>query len=171
MKYGIAIFPSKKLQDLANSYRKRYDPNYALIPPHITLKDAFTSDLEGEAITEKIQAVAEKYEPFTMKVIKVSSFQPVNNTIYFKIDSNPVLEGLNKDLTDIFPNEEPKYSFVPHITIGQNLSHAEHSDVFGQLRMLGIDHEEEVDRFHLLYQLENGSWTVYETFRLGKEQQ
>jgi len=35
--------------------------------------------------------------------------------------------------------------------------------------MTKIDHEEMVDRFHLLYQLENGSWTVYETFRLGKE--
>ncbi|MFP3325996.1 hypothetical protein R0K05_23370, partial [Planococcus sp. SIMBA_160] len=26
MKYGVVIFPSKKLQDIANSYRKRYDP-------------------------------------------------------------------------------------------------------------------------------------------------
>lgn len=35
MKYGIAIFPGKDLQDLANSLRKRYDPKYALIP-HIS---------------------------------------------------------------------------------------------------------------------------------------
>lgn len=44
MKVGVAIFPSKKLQDIANSYRKRYDSQYALIPPHITLKAAFQSD-------------------------------------------------------------------------------------------------------------------------------
>ena len=30
MKYGIVAFPSKKVQDFANSYRKRYDPHYAL---------------------------------------------------------------------------------------------------------------------------------------------
>ena len=41
MKYGIVLFPSKKLQDIANSYRKRYDPNYALIPPHLTLRTPF----------------------------------------------------------------------------------------------------------------------------------
>ncbi len=35
--------------------------------------------------------------------------------------------------------------------------------------MLEVDHTEMVDRFHLLYQLENGSWTVYETFLLGEE--
>ena len=38
MKFGVVIFPSKKLQDLANSYRKRYDPHYSLITPHLTLK-------------------------------------------------------------------------------------------------------------------------------------
>ncbi|CRH79619.1 Uncharacterised protein [Chlamydia trachomatis] len=35
--------------------------------------------------------------------------------------------------------------------------------------MLDISHEEEVKRVHLLYQLEDGAWTVYETFRLGAE--
>ena len=39
MKFGVVIFPSKKLQDLANSYRKRYDPHYSLITPHLTLKE------------------------------------------------------------------------------------------------------------------------------------
>ncbi len=39
MKFGVVIFPSKKLQDLANSYRKRYDSHYALIPPHLNVKE------------------------------------------------------------------------------------------------------------------------------------
>ncbi len=38
MKYGIVAFPSKQLQDFANSYRKRYDSHYTKITPHITLK-------------------------------------------------------------------------------------------------------------------------------------
>jgi 2'-5' RNA ligase len=38
------------------------------------------------------------------------------------------------------------------------------------LKMQNVYFEEMIDRFHLLYQLENGSWTVYETFRVGKEQ-
>ncbi|EPR29472.1 2'-5' RNA ligase [Geobacillus sp. WSUCF1] len=46
MKYGIVIFPPKRIQDFANSYRKRYDSHYALIPPHITLKYPFEADEE-----------------------------------------------------------------------------------------------------------------------------
>lgn len=171
MKYGIVIFPSKKLQDLANSYRKRYDPHYALIPPHLTLKAAFETDMDVDTITEKLVEIAKKYEPFTLNIRKVSSFQPLNNTIYFKAEKDPVLEGLYENLYDALPGQRPEHPFVPHITIGQKLSNDEHSDVYGQLRMLGLEHEEIVDRFHLVYQLENGSWTVYETFRLGKDPQ
>ena len=44
MKFGIVAFPSKKIQDLANTYRKRYDSHYSKVTPHITLKEAFEVD-------------------------------------------------------------------------------------------------------------------------------
>ncbi|HEY4553395.1 MAG TPA: YjcG family protein [Bacillaceae bacterium] len=171
MKYGIVIFPKKTLQDLANSYRKRYDPHYALIPPHLTLKAGFEFDGDVETITDKLEMIAEKYEPFSLKLHKVSSFQPINNTIHFKAEKTEELEGLHRDLHEELPGEAPEHPFVPHVTIAQKISNDEHSDLFGKLRMLGVEHEETVDRFHLLYQLDNGSWTVYETFRLGKDPQ
>ncbi|MBU5211716.1 YjcG family protein [Heyndrickxia oleronia] len=170
MKYGIVMFPSKQLQDLANSYRKRYDPHYALIPPHLTLKHIFeSSNDEIKDITEKLTKLTKQFKPMKVNITKVSSFQPVNNTIYFKVEPTQELEQLHKTLYAELPGGEPEYAFVPHITIGQKLSNDEHSDVYGQLRMLGINHEEIIDRIHLLYQLENGSWTVYETYRLGEE--
>ncbi|PLR78789.1 hypothetical protein CU633_03065 [Bacillus sp. V3-13] len=170
MKFGIVIFPTKKLQDFANSYRKRYDAHYALIPPHLTLRSAF--EATEEQITElakKLEDIAGKYEPFRLKVYRVSSFHPVNNVIYLKVEPTEELKGLHNDFLKSFDDGQPEYAFVPHITIGQNLSDAEHSDVYGSLKMLKVEHEETVDRFHLLYQLENGQWTVYETFRLGKD--
>src|SRR5690606_1839696 len=169
MKYGIVVFPSKTLQDLANSYRKRYDPHYALIPPHLTLQEAFETDIDADKLTNIISEIAKKYEPFQLEVHKVSSFQPINNTIYFKVKMNDVLQNLHEDFQQQLPCEESKHPFVQHVTIAQKLSSDEHSDVYGSLRMLGVEHSEVVDRFHLVYQLENGSWTVYETFRLGKD--
>jgi 2'-5' RNA ligase len=170
MKYGVVVFPSKSLQDLANSYRKRYDPHYSLIPPHMTLKNPFeATESEIQPFTEKLRALAKNYEPFKLQTTKISSFKPVNNVIYFKVSPTSELDGLYNEINQSFSEQNLEYSFVPHITIGQELSDDEHSDVYGSLRMLKAEHEETVDRFHLLYQLENGSWTVYETFRLGKE--
>ena len=170
MKMGIVIFPSKKLQDLANSYRKRYDPKYALIPPHLTLKPAFESSEEDLVkISHELDTIAKKHKPFTLKTVKISSFHPINNVIYFKIEPTPELEALYNEINSnpLFGNP-PEYSFVPHITIGQDLSNGEHADVYSQLRLLSIEHSETIDRFHLLYQLDDGVWTVYESFLLGK---
>ena len=171
MKYGIAIFPTKKLQDLANSYRKRYDTKYAFIPPHITLKQAFEAeDSEIGAIAEQIRDITLKHRPFLLQVTKAKSFQPVSNTIYFKVEPSEELISLHEAFQGgVFPEEENATAFVPHITIAQELSDNEHSDVLGQLTMLDVSHEEEAKRIHLLYQLEDGAWTVYETFRLGAE--
>lgn len=171
MKYGVVIFPSKSLQDKANSYRKRYDSHYALIPPHLTLKSSFVAtDTEARELAGKLQTISEKHNPFTLKTIKISSFYPANNVIYLKVEPSSFLEKLHQEINgELKIDDSNGYAFVPHITIGQDLSDDEHSDVYGSLRMINMEHEETVDRFHLLYQLENGQWTVYETFRLGKE--
>jgi len=168
--YGIAIFPSKPIQDEANSYRKRYDPKYDLIPPHITVKESFHIDeqkLDGMVIT--LKEIANEIEPFTIHIEKVSSFAPVTNTIYLKVEPNQALNDLYESMHEgVFP-DTAEHNFVPHITIGQNLSDGEYSDVRGTLQLKNVELEDEIDRFQLLYQLENGSWTVYESFVFGKE--
>lgn len=169
MKYGIVLFPSKKLQDIANSYRKRYDPNYALIPPHITLKPAFEASTEViHALVPKLKATAKKLNPVTINITKYSSFAPVNNVIYMKIEPTKELNHLYEAIHNDSLDAEPENPFVPHVTVAQKISEDEHSDVLGSLKMTDAAHEETIDRFHLLYQLENGSWTVYDTFILGE---
>ncbi|WP_078430429.1 YjcG family protein [Alkalihalobacterium alkalinitrilicum] len=170
MKYGIAIFPSKALQDEANSYRKRYDSHYSLIPPHITLKNPF--EIEGEKlqlITNYIRTVTTSISPFTIHIYKIDSFYPNTNKIFFKIRSNSSLEKLHQLLHQDILHEEQSQKYTPHVTIGQDLTNQEHFDVLGQLKMYTVNYEETIDRIQLLYQLENGSWSVHETFHLGKD--
>jgi 2'-5' RNA ligase len=169
MRFGVVIFPSKEIQDFANSYRKRYDSNYALIPPHLTINSSFEATGVGiQDIAKRIQEIAKDFQPVSLRISKFSSFAPVNNVIYLKVEPSEELEKLHNDLKLNFTSDQ-EYSFVPHITIAQNLSDDEHSDVYESLRMNKVSFEESADRMHLLYQLENGSWTVYETFRFGKE--
>ena len=170
MKYGIAIFPSKPIQDEANAYRKRYDPKYELVPPHITLKESFLADEETiQELIIELKQMANKVDPFTINITKVSSFAPVTNTLYFKVEHTEQLTYLVDEMHDGKFPKEMEHAFVPHITIAQGLSDGEYSDVRGTLEMKNVEFEDIVDRFQLLYQLENGSWTVYETFVFGKE--
>jgi len=169
MKFGVVLFPSKKLQDVANSYRKRYDSHYSLIPPHLTLKEVFeATEDQIDEIAANLRKIAEETNPFTLNVTKVSSFSPANNVIYLKVEQNQELTSLYNKLHEGNLEQPTEYSFIPHITIGQRLSDDEHLDVYSQLKLVDVAHEETVDRFHLMYQLENETWTVFETFRLGK---
>jgi len=172
MKYGIALFPSKRIQDFANSYRKRYDSHYALIPPHLTLKEPFEADdKQIQEMVKELHKIAAETDVIPLKVTKFSSFYPASNVIYLKVEPNETLQRLHEQLHSGIFAGNPEDVFVPHITIGRDLPNAEYADVYGQLRMQHVHFEETVDRFHLLYQLENGSWTVYETFHLGGKEQ
>lgn len=170
MKYGIAIFPSKEIQDEANAYRKRYDPKYTLIPPHITLKPSFRMDNHTrDDIVNRLKEIANKFEPFPIKITKIRSFKPVTYTIFLKVEPCKELTLLNDKLhTDPFTDDR-EHPFIPHITIGQNLPEDEFSDVNESLRMKDVFLQDTVDRFQLCYELENGSWSVYETFIFGQE--
>jgi 2'-5' RNA ligase len=171
MKIGIVAFPSKHLQDLANNYRKRYDPHYAQITPHMTLKDAFdVEESQVKEIAATLQQISDQFGPLNINASRVSSFYPITNTIYFRIEPTEQLAAVQKKLQEAIPYGEPKYVFVPHITIAQKLSDSEHDDIFGQLRMIGVDVEESIDRIHMLYQLEDGSWTTYDTFKLSGDE-
>src|SRR5699024_2014676 len=123
MNYEIAIFPSKSIQDDANSYRTRYDPHYSLIPPHLTVLITLQA-VENllEVITTELHVIAKDTKPFTIYMNNVSSFAPVANTIYFKVEQiQPLLELYDRTHEGIFPIEEG-HSFVPHITIAQGLT-------------------------------------------------
>src|SRR5690625_5449664 len=97
MNYGIAIFTNKHIVDEAHSLRKRYDPRYNLIPPHITLKSAFKADdnLRDEMIKE-LNKIAKETKPFTIHMNKVRTFAPVTNTIFFKVEPIPELTELHE---------------------------------------------------------------------------
>ncbi|CAM5190069.1 Putative phosphoesterase OS=Ureibacillus acetophenoni OX=614649 GN=SAMN05877842_101268 PE=3 SV=1 [Ureibacillus acetophenoni] len=167
MKIGIVAFPSKKLQDLANTYRKRYDSHYSKVTPHITLKEAFeVNEADISDVSQKIATIATKYEPLKIHASRISSFFPITNVIYFKIEPTEQLTNLHDELHSEINIGNPRHVFVPHITIAQDLTASEHDDIYGQLRMYGVDEHDTIDRIHMLYQLEDGSWTTYETYKL-----
>ncbi|GEK34300.1 2'-5' RNA ligase family protein [Kurthia sibirica] len=170
MKYGIVAFPSKEVQDFANSYRMRYDSHYAQLPPHITILGEVETDEAGlKAAADYLFNITKDAKAFSINIPKVGTFKPINNVIYLKVDADEELYNLNKALHDSDFGGSSQYQYVPHITLAQGITGDELDDIYGQLRMTKIDFTEVIDRIHILYQLENGSWTVYETYRLQEQ--
>ncbi len=166
MNIGVVLFPSKRVQDFANSYRKRYDSKYALITPHITLRERMEVDeTELDHIVTELNRIASETKPVNLHIQGARSFHPTNNVLFLKVMPTDELEQLHRALHTGPLAHNPKYDFLPHITIGQELSDVELFDVLERLKMEDIRFQEDVTKMALLYELENGAWSVYETFR------
>ncbi|WP_245600057.1 2'-5' RNA ligase family protein [Paenibacillus harenae] len=166
MLFGIAVFPEKHAQDLANSWRRRYDPHYTTIPAHMTVreKEDWTEEQLEETVAYLEQATA-SLSPFTVHFNRVSSFYPSNHVLYLALEDTTGMQELHKHIcSGPLTVEAPKHVYTPHLTIGRDMSADELHDLYGNLRMQAFDITSKIDRIHLLYQTDNGSWTAYQSF-------
>jgi 2'-5' RNA ligase len=168
MNCGISIFPSKEVQDFANSYRKRFDPKYNMIQPHLTLREKQQwSASELASATARLERVTQNLSPFDIHFDRFSSYYPTNNVIYMALSDNEFMNDCYHAIcSDELAEPRKDYHYHPHLTIGQQMGSDELHDVLASLRKVPIDLTSHVDRIHLLYQTENEAWTVYQTFLL-----
>ncbi|MBL7565604.1 YjcG family protein [Staphylococcus saccharolyticus] len=166
---GLALVPSKSFQDEVNAYRKRYDTHYAQIIPHITIKSQFEiDDNELESLKNDVKNRISDIKPVEVHATKASNFAPTTNVIYFKVAKTESLERL----FDQFNNDDffgiAGHTFVPHFTIAQGLTSQEFEDIYGQVKLAGVDHKETIGELSLLkYNDDEDKWLVIETFKLS----
>ncbi|MGO4543681.1 2'-5' RNA ligase family protein [Paenibacillus sp. 2TAB23] len=168
MLYGIVVFPEKHVQDYANSLRRRHDPHYSAIPAHLTVREAeeWTNEQLQLAVAH-LEQITSMLPSFSIHLNRVSTFYPVNHVLYLALQDTVSMQQLHEQLcSGPLAVETPTYVFTPHLTIGQELSADELHDLYGNLRMQEIDLSTTIDRIHLLYQTDNGSWTAYQSFLL-----
>src|SRR5699024_10890691 len=130
MKFGIALFPSKKLQDTVNQYRKRYDARYSYIATHITVKKTIEAkEHEKPKIEEFIKSVASKHQTTEIEIKKVSSFAPKKQVVYFKVEPNETLTSIHDAFNEGGFYGDASHPFVPHFTLAQEETAQKFEDV------------------------------------------
>lgn len=166
--YNVILFPSQSVQDEANSYRKRFDSHYALIPPHIKLIDSFHwNEDQLEQLIQSLDQISLDLSPAVVEIYKADSFTPLSHKIFFKVRQHATLDVLHQKINQlIYSNKDNSKSFIPHITIAQDLPEAEHDDLIGQLHMNPYTHLDETSEFHLVKQGKDEKWEIVKTFYL-----
>ncbi|EGL19814.1 MULTISPECIES: 2'-5' RNA ligase family protein [Paenibacillus] len=168
MMYGIAILPSAEIKEFANSYRKRFDPYYRVISPHITVreKEEWTEEQLQAAISH-LEDLSRTVSPFQLTFNRFSSYFPVNNVIYLALEQvEPVIDLHDNLCTGPLVDTEKAYNYHPHLTIGQKLGADELHDVLASVKNTPVDFSFNVDSIQLLGKQENGEWSVIRSFPL-----
>lgn len=166
---GLALIPSKSFQDEVNAYRKRYDKEYVRIQPHITIKSRFeVNDAEVDNVKAEIEKRVQGAQPAEVHATKASNFAPTTNVIYFKVEKTDALDDLFARFNGKDFYGEAEHPFIPHFTIAQGLTSQEFEDIYGQVRLAGVDHKETISQLSLLqFDEAADKWQVLENYPLG----
>ncbi|TDF96618.1 2'-5' RNA ligase family protein [Paenibacillus piri] len=161
MLYGIAVFPSKEIQDTANRLRQRYDPQFAFIDPHLTLRasEDWTDD-QLRDVHELLERTAAQCKPIRLHFNRFSTFFPVNNVIYLALSDPEPMQSLYKRICGggMLAEPDKPYAYTPHLTVAQNLGDDELHDLYGSLRLRDVDIACTVDKLELLRRSADGIW-------------
>lgn len=116
----IMIFPQFSNQAIINEIRKKYDPLYNLVRPHITLVFPFKSSMPNEILSQKLEECLKETASFSLVLQGISRHKDIYGNYIFlnvKKGSREIAEIHNSLYKDIF-GEDCCQPFVPHMTIG-----------------------------------------------------
>jgi 2'-5' RNA ligase len=137
---------------LINQFRKKYDPQYHLIEPHITLMFPLSDFFCESDLTHHVESVVENLEPFP---IHLQGLQRSTDNYLFLLltDGNADVINLHTafytGILAAYKSEDLPY--VPHLTLGSFSGNADtYSEVLEEAEQLGLDYHCKLDRIHML---------------------
>jgi 2'-5' RNA ligase len=125
---SIHIQPKFRDIELIENVRKKYDPLFHLIPPHITIIFPFKSNITTEELKTHVASKIANQRKFEISLKKAISFNAEDSNVYFKIDQGKeniltLHDLLYSDLLEQY-KDYSKY-YTPHLTIGNLSNHME----------------------------------------------
>ena len=119
----ILIFPKFDNEDIINDVRRRFDPSYKSIAPHITLVFPFESSISRQELSEHVSAALEGISCFDLKLHGIKRMDGENYYLMLGIrEGIEAVSELHERLyTGILSEFKPNWpgGFMPHMTIGK----------------------------------------------------
>jgi 2'-5' RNA ligase len=115
--YAVVYFPKNDLKQIQD-FRKKYDPQWEIIDPHITLVFPF-SDLPEEAIINHVENIVGTIKPFEIQLKGL--MKSFDHCLFLLVqEGKEHIMGLHDQLyKDSFTSYlRADIPFVPHMTIG-----------------------------------------------------
>eukprot|EP01130_Rhizamoeba_saxonica_P014683 TRINITY_DN6430_c0_g1_i1.p1 TRINITY_DN6430_c0_g1~~TRINITY_DN6430_c0_g1_i1.p1 ORF type:complete len:202 (-),score=25.30 TRINITY_DN6430_c0_g1_i1:24-629(-) len=127
--YLVILPPPEYWEPIVEIKKNHMNPRIKRAPyPHISLLAPFYRYRDFDSIIDRIHEVADRYQPFQMRLNDVKLFENHRNaTMYLhpETDDMNILTDLQKSLSDAFPevqqyldDENRQSNFKPHFGLG-----------------------------------------------------
>lgn len=122
---AIHIFPELDQVDLIQSIRKRYDPLYPCIPPHITLVFPFESEITNIELYRHVKQALTGFQPFAIRLEEISASHDHYLFLNVKQGNDQIIALHDRLYTGPLASYRSyKHTYLPHLTVGR--LHHEH---------------------------------------------
>ncbi|HKE05990.1 MAG TPA: 2'-5' RNA ligase family protein [Blastocatellia bacterium] len=151
MLYALVHYPAVDLR-LIDGLRSKYDPQFHLIAPHITIMFPAPDSIGEGGLMSHIESVLHGWESFP---IRLKGLQQSRDEYLFLL--------LNKGEADVIRLHDEIYTgllseyrdeaqpFIPHVTLGAfSGKNEEYSQALKEAEQLKIDYECMLNRLHLI---------------------
>ena len=151
MLYALVHYPAVELGPI-NRLRSKYDPQFRLIAPHITIMFPTPDSIGESSLVSHIESVLRCWESFP---IRLKGLQQSWDEYLFLL--------LNKGEGDVIRLHEEIYAglpseyrnevrpFIPHMTLGVFTGkNEEYAQALKEAERLNLDYECMLDRLHLI---------------------
>ncbi|WP_250160200.1 2'-5' RNA ligase family protein [Caloranaerobacter azorensis] len=120
MKRSIIIFPKFRNIEKIQEIRKKYDPLYNCIKPHITVVFPFESNIKTEELEKHVKQALKGIKPFKIRLKGITG--TIDNYLFLNVKegNDKIIEIHDKLYTGILEKFlYRKVTYIPHITVGK----------------------------------------------------
>ena len=114
------MFPIFKNQHLIEEVRKKFDPLYGLVPPHLTLVFPFASEIPTSKLEQHVKESLVGLCPFPIQLKGITATSDNHLFLNVKKGNDNIIElhdRLYSGLLSEFMNR--RYTYTPHLTVGR----------------------------------------------------
>lgn len=146
MKRSILLFPDFNNINIIESIRKKYDPLFKHIKPHITLVFPFDSDIPNEELKKHIENSLKEIEPFKIKLKGITGTLDNYLFLNIKVGNDKIIEIHDRLYTGILEKFHYKrITYIPHITVGNILDDKQFGKALNDVKDLNDEFETLID--------------------------
>lgn len=147
MSYAVVIYLTEypEIQML----RKKYDPTFDMIGPHITLVFPFP-DVQRDKIVEHVSSIAKISKPFDFRLHGLRKSN--DNWLFLTVDEGrDKIIKLHDKLYTSFLKKHLRAGFIPHVGIGKFDSNKKYRIAFDEAKNLNLDYRCKATCMHLIH--------------------
>ena len=151
MVYSLLHYPNIDTRGI-NELRRKYDPQFDLIQPHITLMFPVAEAIGEEEVVNHLQAVLSDRRPFDIHLQGI--IKSLDDYLFLVVDEGRdaladlhahIYTGLLADL------HQTALPYIPHVTLGRFVNNEnQYAVAFDEAKQLDLNYRCVLDKLHLL---------------------